>query len=41
MPIRRPAAHAILDGLDDTPRIINGVFRVQVTPRGRSLRRSP
>jgi hypothetical protein len=26
--------HAILDGLDDTPRIINGAFRVQVTPRG-------
>src|SRR6185436_8839422 len=26
--------HAILDGLDDTPRIINGVFRLQVTPRG-------
>lgn len=24
--------HAILAGLDDTPRIINGVFRVQVTP---------
>jgi hypothetical protein len=26
--------HPILDGLDDTPRIINGVFRLQVTPRG-------
>ena len=26
--------HAVLDGLDDTPRIINGVFRLQVTPRG-------
>jgi hypothetical protein len=25
--------HAILDGLDDTPRIINGVFRVDVTPQ--------
>ncbi|MEP6919367.1 MAG: alpha-amylase family protein, partial [Acidobacteriota bacterium] len=25
--------HPILDGLDDTPRIINGVFRVQVTPK--------
>ena len=24
--------HQILDGLDDTPRIINGVFRVHVTP---------
>jgi hypothetical protein len=24
--------HPILDGLDGTPRIINGVFRVQVTP---------
>jgi len=24
--------HAILDGLDDAPRIINGVFRLQVTP---------
>ena len=24
--------HPILGGLDDTPRIINGVFRVQVTP---------
>jgi hypothetical protein len=26
--------HPILDGLDDTPRIINGAFRLQVTPRG-------
>jgi hypothetical protein len=26
--------HPILDGLDETPRIINGVFRVQVTPTG-------
>jgi hypothetical protein len=26
--------HAILDGLDDTPRIINGAFRLHVTPRG-------
>jgi len=25
--------HAILDGLEDTPRIINGVFRVDVTPQ--------
>jgi hypothetical protein len=25
--------HAILDGLDGTPRIINGVFRVDVTPK--------
>src|SRR6185295_3794788 len=25
--------HPILDGLDATPRIINGVFRVQVTPK--------
>jgi hypothetical protein len=25
--------HPILAGLDDTPRIINGVFRLQVTPR--------
>lgn len=25
--------HPILDGLDDTPRIINGVFRVAVRPR--------
>jgi hypothetical protein len=24
--------HAILEGLDDAPRIINGVFRLQVTP---------
>ena len=24
--------HPVLDGLDDTPRIINGVFRVHVTP---------
>jgi len=24
--------HAILDGLEDTPRIINGVYRLQVTP---------
>ena len=24
--------HPILDGLEDTPRIINGVFRLQVTP---------
>jgi hypothetical protein len=24
--------HPILDGLDDTPRIINGAFRLQVTP---------
>jgi hypothetical protein len=24
--------HQILDGLDDTPRIVNGVFRVHVTP---------
>ncbi len=24
--------HPVLDGLDDTPRIINGVFRIQVTP---------
>jgi hypothetical protein len=24
--------HAVLAGLDDTPRIINGVFRVRVTP---------
>ena len=24
--------HAILDGLEDTPRIINGVFRIDVTP---------
>ena len=24
--------HAVLEGLEDTPRIINGVFRVQVTP---------
>ena len=28
----RDSAMPILDGLDDTPRIINGVFRVQVTP---------
>jgi hypothetical protein len=26
------ARHAILDGFDDTPRIINGVFRLAVTP---------
>jgi hypothetical protein len=26
--------HPILDGFDDTPRIINGVFRLQVTPTG-------
>lgn len=26
------ARHPILDGLDDTPRIINGVFRLAVTP---------
>jgi hypothetical protein len=26
--------HQILDGLGDTPRIINGVFRVHVTPKG-------
>jgi hypothetical protein len=26
--------HQILDGLDGTPRIINGVFRVHVTPTG-------
>ena len=25
--------HPVLAGLDDTPRIINGVFRVQVTPK--------
>jgi hypothetical protein len=25
--------HAILEGLEDTPRIINGVFRVNVTPQ--------
>jgi hypothetical protein len=25
--------HPVLDGLDDTPRIINGVFRVDVTPK--------
>jgi len=25
--------HQILDGLDEAPRIINGVFRVQVTPK--------
>jgi hypothetical protein len=25
--------HAVLDGLEDTPRIINGVYRLQVTPR--------
>ncbi len=24
--------HAVLDGLEDTPRIINGVFRLEVTP---------
>ena len=32
--------HPILDGLEDTPRIINGVFRVGVTAdRGRSRHR--
>jgi hypothetical protein len=25
--------HPLLDGLDDTPRVINGVFRVRVTPK--------
>jgi hypothetical protein len=26
--------HPVLQGLEDTPRIINGVFRIPVTPRG-------
>ena len=31
--------HAILDGLDDTPRIINGVFRIDVRRAATSRRR--